>query len=55
MSGTFNDSETTSGKLPKFCKLLTYVYQDEENYDKECIRQQIVTISKQIKYQGTTS
>ena len=55
MSDTLTESETTSVKLPKFCKLPTFVYRDEENYDKECIRQQIATISKQIKYQGTTS
>ena len=55
MSDTLTESETTSVKLPKFCKLPTFVYREEENYDKECIRQQIATISKQIKYQGPTS
>ena len=55
ISDTLTESETTSVKLPKFCKLPTFVYRDEEDYDKECIRQQIVTIAKQIKYQGSTS
>ena len=48
MSDTLTESESSSVKLPKFCKLPTFVYRDEENYDKECIRQQIATISKLI-------
>ena len=40
------DESDTSVKLPKFSKLPTFVYRDEEEFDKECIQQQLVTISK---------